>query len=95
MNLRKFLTELHPRLASKCTESRLQGYREAGLQRDPRSWGYGRDCAKSSCARPAGNSSRGPEICEGYSPGYYAFFFEDPDGNKLEICCREKPVFAS
>jgi hypothetical protein len=22
---------LHPRLASKCTESRLQGYREAGL----------------------------------------------------------------
>src|SRR5262249_52785095 len=22
------------------------------------------------------------------------FFFEDPDGNKLEICCREKPVFA-
>jgi catechol 2,3-dioxygenase-like lactoylglutathione lyase family enzyme len=24
----------------------------------------------------------------------YAFFFEDPYGNKLEICCREKPVFA-
>ncbi|MEY2555680.1 MAG: hypothetical protein QOF93_824, partial [Verrucomicrobiota bacterium] len=20
------------------------------------------------------------------------FFFEDPDGNKLEICCREQPI---
>ena len=27
-------------------------------------------------------------------PGYYAFFFEDPDGNKLEICCRESPIVA-
>ena len=42
-----------------------------------------------------GKKLEGPEICKGYSPGYYAFFFEDPDGNKLEICCREKPVFAS
>lgn len=22
-------------------------------------------------------------------PGYYAVFFEDPSGNRLEICCRE------
>ena len=22
-----------------------------------------------------------------YSPTYYACFFDDPDGNKLEICC--------
>jgi catechol 2,3-dioxygenase-like lactoylglutathione lyase family enzyme len=42
-----------------------------------------------------GKNLEGPEVCKGYSPGYYAFFFEDPDGNKLEICCREKPVFAS
>jgi catechol 2,3-dioxygenase-like lactoylglutathione lyase family enzyme len=41
-----------------------------------------------------GRKPEGPEVCKGYSPGYYAFFFEDPDGNKLEICCREKPVFA-
>src|SRR3954452_15277771 len=41
-----------------------------------------------------GKNLEGPEICEDYSPGYYAFFFEDPDGNKLEICCRETPVFA-
>ncbi|MBA3273902.1 MAG: VOC family protein [Chthoniobacterales bacterium] len=30
----------------------------------------------------------GPELCTDYSPNYYAFFFEDPSGNKLEICCR-------
>ena len=39
-----------------------------------------------------GKTLEGPEVCEEYSPGYYAFFFEDPDGNKLEICCRENPV---
>jgi len=41
-----------------------------------------------------GQNLEGPEVCEGYSPGYYAFFFEDLDGNKLEICCRESPVIA-
>jgi catechol 2,3-dioxygenase-like lactoylglutathione lyase family enzyme len=41
-----------------------------------------------------GKTLEGPELCEGYSPGYYAFFFEDPDGNKLEICCRENPIVA-
>ena len=35
----------------------------------------------------------GPEVCEDYTPHYYAFFFEDPDGNKLEICYRT-PVAA-
>jgi catechol 2,3-dioxygenase-like lactoylglutathione lyase family enzyme len=42
-----------------------------------------------------GKNLEGPEICAEYSPGYYGFFFEDPDGNKLEICCREQPVVAS
>ena len=28
------------------------------------------------------------------SPGYYALFFEDPDGNKLEICCRGSAIVA-
>jgi len=41
-----------------------------------------------------GKNMEGPEVCAEYSPGYYAFFFEDPDGNKLEICCREQPVIA-
>src|SRR5438045_7328895 len=41
-----------------------------------------------------GKALEGPEICAEYSPSYYAFFFEDPDGNKLEICCRESPIIA-
>jgi len=41
-----------------------------------------------------GTTLEGPEVCREYSPGYYAFFFEDPDGNKLEICCRESPIIA-
>jgi len=41
-----------------------------------------------------GKTLEGPEVCRDYSPGYYAFFFEDPDGNKLEICCRESPIIA-
>ena len=41
-----------------------------------------------------GQNLEGPEICANYSPGYYAFFFEDPDGNKLEVCCRAQPVVA-
>lgn len=39
-----------------------------------------------------GGNIEGPELCKEYSPGYYAVFFEDPDGNKLEVCCRESPI---
>jgi len=39
-----------------------------------------------------GKCLEGPEVCRAYSRGYYACFFEDPDGNKLEICCRESPI---
>ena len=42
-----------------------------------------------------GRNLEGPEICPEYSPGYYGFFFEDLDGNKLEICCREQPIVAN
>lgn len=42
--------------------------------------------------KAGGRKLEGPEVCPGYSPGYYAFFFEDPDGNKLEICCRQQPI---
>lgn len=41
-----------------------------------------------------GRNLDGPQIEPEYSPGYYACFFEDPDGNKLEICYREQPVIA-
>ncbi len=37
----------------------------------------------------------GPALEPDYSPpgGYYALFFDDPSGNRLEICCREsKPA---
>lgn len=33
-----------------------------------------------------------PHLCLEYTPNYYATFFEDLDGNKLEICCREAPT---
>jgi catechol 2,3-dioxygenase-like lactoylglutathione lyase family enzyme len=39
-----------------------------------------------------GLNLEGPALCREYSPGYYAVFFEDPSGNKLEICCRQGAV---
>lgn len=36
----------------------------------------------------------GPQIWTEYTPGYYAVFFDDPDGNKLEVCCRERAIQA-
>jgi catechol 2,3-dioxygenase-like lactoylglutathione lyase family enzyme len=41
-----------------------------------------------------GLNLEGPDDCPEYTPGYYALFFEDPDGNKLEICCRKGPITA-
>ena len=41
--------------------------------------------------RAGGKVLEGPELVADYTPNYYAFFFEDPDGNKLEICFREEP----
>ena len=35
-----------------------------------------------------GSNLEGPALWREYSPGYYAVFFEDPSGNKLEICSR-------
>jgi catechol 2,3-dioxygenase-like lactoylglutathione lyase family enzyme len=43
----------------------------------------------SEVVREAGGRNlEGPQIWTEYTPGYYALFFEDPDGNKLEVCCR-------
>ena len=41
-----------------------------------------------------GQNLEGPQICPEYSRGYYALFFEDPDGNKLEVCCRGSVIIA-
>ncbi len=35
-----------------------------------------------------GRNVSGPKLCPEYSPTYYAVFFEDPCGNRLEICHR-------
>jgi catechol 2,3-dioxygenase-like lactoylglutathione lyase family enzyme len=45
--------------------------------------------------KAGGRNIEGPELCVGYSPGYYAVFFEDPDGNKLEVCFRESTTSSS
>ena len=42
--------------------------------------------------RAGGKVLEGPEMCLDYTPNYYAFFWEDPDGNKMEICCRTVPA---
>jgi catechol 2,3-dioxygenase-like lactoylglutathione lyase family enzyme len=39
-----------------------------------------------------GRNLEGPQIWTEYTPGYYALFFEDPDGNKLEVCCRGRAI---
>ena len=39
----------------------------------------------------AGLNLEGPALWREYSPGYYAVFFEDPSGNKLEFCSRQSP----
>ncbi len=31
-----------------------------------------------------------PQVLEEYGPYYYAAFFGDAEGNKLEICCRKR-----
>jgi catechol 2,3-dioxygenase-like lactoylglutathione lyase family enzyme len=41
-----------------------------------------------------GRNLEGLQIWPEYSAGYYALFFEDPDGNKLEICCRGSAIVA-
>jgi len=40
--------------------------------------------------RAEGHNIEGPGYDEG--PGYYAVFFEDPCGNRLEICHREPKI---
>ena len=50
------------------------------------------DAMEKIVRKAGGRNLEGPEVCSDYSPGYYALFFEDQDGNKLEICCREQPV---
>jgi hypothetical protein len=43
----------------------------------------------SAIAKQHGASNyEAPQLIREYGPAYYASFFEDAEGNKLEICCR-------
>jgi catechol 2,3-dioxygenase-like lactoylglutathione lyase family enzyme len=47
----------------------------------------------AAIARAAGATAfEPPHVCSEYTPFYYATFFDDADGNKLEVCYRERPV---
>lgn len=47
----------------------------------------------TAIAREAGAQNiDGPELVPEYRPGYYAVFFDDPEGNNLEICSRKEPI---
>lgn len=54
-------------------------------------WRDTREAVDAFAAVLKGSGARnveGPELCTEYSPGYYAVFFEDPCGNRFEVCCR-------
>jgi catechol 2,3-dioxygenase-like lactoylglutathione lyase family enzyme len=58
-------------------------------------WGESEEAVNrlGEIARGAGaRMMEGPEYCQEYTPGYYAVFFEDDDGNKWEVCCRNARV---
>ena len=38
--------------------------------------------------RAGARNTEGPMFCPEYTPTYYAVYFEDPSGNRLEVCCR-------
>jgi predicted enzyme related to lactoylglutathione lyase len=44
--------------------------------------------------KAGGQNLEGPQLWPEYTAGYYALFFEDTDGNKLEVCCRQSALGA-
>jgi catechol 2,3-dioxygenase-like lactoylglutathione lyase family enzyme len=54
-------------------------------------WAHSRDEVDrlAAIARNAGaHIESGPRECPEYDPSYYAFFFRDPGGNRLEVVFR-------
>lgn len=41
--------------------------------------------------RTGATNYEAPQLITEYGANYYASFFEDAEGNKLEICCRRAP----
>lgn len=48
----------------------------------------GVDAVGALLAEAGAKNIEGPLFCPEYSPTYYAVFFEDPCGNRLEVTCR-------
>lgn len=46
------------------------------------------DRVAAAVKRAGARKMSGPEVCAAYHQPYYAVFFEDPDGNRFEVCCR-------
>ncbi len=46
------------------------------------------DSIAETVREAGGGNVQGPRLCPEYSPTYYAVFFEDPCGNRLEVCHR-------
>jgi len=46
------------------------------------------DSIAGTVREAGGRNVQGPRPCPEYSPTYYAVFFEDPCGNRLEVCHR-------
>lgn len=63
----------------RCTETRIAFAAENRAQVDRLA-----ETARSAGAR----AFEAPAIVSEYGPSYYAAFFEDAEGNKLEVCCR-------
>lgn len=42
--------------------------------------------------RAGARQVEGPELVKEYTPEYYAVFFDDPDGNRFEVCHRSPPT---
>jgi len=47
------------------------------------------DRLAEAALRAGARNFEAPHECTEYSPRYYAAFFEDPEGNKLEVCFRD------
>ncbi|MBV8600062.1 MAG: VOC family protein [Candidatus Eremiobacteraeota bacterium] len=52
------------------------------------------DAAAAILAGAGAQAIEGPMLCPEYSETYYAVFFRDPSGNRLEVVCR-RPTGAS
>ena len=52
------------------------------------------DAAAAVLRDASAQSIEGPMMCPEYSDTYYAVFFRDPSGNRLEVVCR-RPSDAS